>query len=399
MSYQKILDRQKALRNETLQIALKNSETAAIANKDLDNGVIQMVQDTRSRYEIEQDKQEQENMAFTNIKKLFKNDAQEIAKSIKYLKSDSKLMLVFNKYYGQIYKDLDGIYNLIYKDFKNYFQRFYDKITTTQGVDRPAQVENIAQLQQGITDLQEQQENATDNIIQNMDINNLNITKAQKGYVEKIKELNDIFLATNDADLRDDMDALGLTETFLTTQLPFLDDTSISVQERNNIMDVIKRCKTATMKKLLKKYGSAPVSSPPPMINPSAPSPTSMSKAIYNDGDIVDIEESDGSKNDYVIFGTYAYPLITKGASKGLYSDKPTYEFDNDGFYPLKSNNSIPRSAEVDMFNIPIFQKIAAAAAPTTTYPPDETIYNFSISRHMTTTVIGTSIIECRLSR
>ena len=82
MSYQKILDRQKALRDETLQISLKNSETAAIANKDLDNGVIQMVQDTRSRYEIEQDKQEQENMAFTNIKKLFKNDAQEIAKSI-----------------------------------------------------------------------------------------------------------------------------------------------------------------------------------------------------------------------------------------------------------------------------------------------------------------------------
>ena len=35
-------------------------------NKDLYNGVVQMVEDTRSRWEIEMDNLEQENMAMQN---------------------------------------------------------------------------------------------------------------------------------------------------------------------------------------------------------------------------------------------------------------------------------------------------------------------------------------------
>jgi hypothetical protein len=57
-------------------------------NKDLYNGVVQMVEDTRSRWEIETDNIEQENIAMQNLKKLFGKDNSEMSKALKSLKGD-----------------------------------------------------------------------------------------------------------------------------------------------------------------------------------------------------------------------------------------------------------------------------------------------------------------------
>ncbi len=112
-------------------------------NKDLYNGVVQMVEDTRSRYEIEMDNLEQENMAMQNLKNLFGKDNFEIRKSRNLLNFSTDYVKVFNKYFSPIYRDLNGVYNLLAQDFQQYFDRFYDKITKTAGVEMPAQESKI----------------------------------------------------------------------------------------------------------------------------------------------------------------------------------------------------------------------------------------------------------------
>ena len=67
----KIIEQQRQLEANDLNLDLENNKSSAMYNKDLYNGVVQMVEDTRSRYEIEMDNREQENMARQNLKKLF----------------------------------------------------------------------------------------------------------------------------------------------------------------------------------------------------------------------------------------------------------------------------------------------------------------------------------------
>ena len=81
----KIIEQQRQLEANDLNLDLENNKSSAMYNKDLYNGVVQMVEDTRSRYEIEMDNLEQENMAMTNFKKLFGKDNSEIRKSMNVL--------------------------------------------------------------------------------------------------------------------------------------------------------------------------------------------------------------------------------------------------------------------------------------------------------------------------
>ena len=127
----KIIEQQRQLEANDLNLDLENNKSSAMYNKDLYNGVVQMVEDTRSRYEIEMDNLEQENMAMTNLKKLFGKDNSEIRKSMNVLNFSTDYVKVFNKYFSTIYRDLNGVYNLLAQDFQQYFDRFFDKIKET----------------------------------------------------------------------------------------------------------------------------------------------------------------------------------------------------------------------------------------------------------------------------
>ena len=62
----KVIEQQRQLKANDLNLDLENNKSSAMYNKDLYNGVVQMVEDTRSRWEIETDNIEQENIAMQN---------------------------------------------------------------------------------------------------------------------------------------------------------------------------------------------------------------------------------------------------------------------------------------------------------------------------------------------
>jgi hypothetical protein len=95
----KIIEQQRQLEANDLNLDLENNKSSAMYNKDLYNGVVQMVEDTRSRYEIEMDNLEQENMAMTNLKKLFGKDNSEIRKSMNLLNFSTDYVKVFNNWF------------------------------------------------------------------------------------------------------------------------------------------------------------------------------------------------------------------------------------------------------------------------------------------------------------
>jgi hypothetical protein len=236
----KIIEQQRQLEANDLNLDLENNKSSAMYNKDLYNGVVQMVEDTRSRYEIEMDNLEQENMAMTNLKKLFGKDNSEIRKSMNVLNFSTDYVKVFNKYFSTIYRDLNGVYNLLASDFQQYFDRFFDKITKTAGVEMPAQESTLAGVQENIDKLQQQTINASDNIkdlvLDSLDVSSLNVAKRLKDYITMIIELNDVYTTTSDPDLRNDMDALGLTDSFINSELPLLGDPTITVQQKEDIL-------------------------------------------------------------------------------------------------------------------------------------------------------------------
>ena len=149
----KIIEQQRQLEANDLNLDLENNKSSAMYNKDLYNGVVQMVEDTRSRWEIEMDNLEQENMAMQNLKKLFGKDNSEISKALKSLRENLDYMKIFNKYFSTIYRDLNNVYNLLAQDFQQYFNRFFDKIKETKGVEMPAQESTLAGVQENIDKL------------------------------------------------------------------------------------------------------------------------------------------------------------------------------------------------------------------------------------------------------
>ena len=127
----KIIEQQRQLEANDLNLDLENNKSSAMYNKDLYNGVVQMVEDTRSRWEIETDNIEQENIAMQNLKKLFGKDNSEMSKALKSLRENMDYMKIFNKYFSTVYRDLNNVYNLLAQDFQQYFDRFFDKIKET----------------------------------------------------------------------------------------------------------------------------------------------------------------------------------------------------------------------------------------------------------------------------
>ena len=366
----KIIEQQRQLEANDLNLDLENNKSSAMYNKDLYNGVVQMVEDTRSRYEIEMDNLEQENMAMTNLKKLFGKDNSEIRKSMNLLNFSTDYVKVFNKYFSTIYRDLNGVYNLLASDFQQYFDRFFDKITKTAGVEMPAQESTLAGVQENIDKLQQQTINASDNIkdmvLDSLDVSTLNVAKRLKDYITMIIELNNIFTSTNDPDLRIDMDALGLTDSFINTELPLLGDPAITVQQKEDILNVVKNCKMPVMRALFSKYG-APVPT-------KTPTTSSGTKSIYNDG-----QEITHNGDDYLIFGKYLY----KKDRLGFYANIPSLELDkNDDIQTIRTTKPLRGSIQVDDFNIALMTKMlpapttAPAPAPMTSLiPVDESIH------------------------
>ena len=342
----KIIEQQRQLEANDLNLDLENNKSSAMYNKDLYNGVVQMVEDTRSRYEIEMDNLEQENMAMQNLKKLFGKDNSEIRKSMNLLNFSTDYVKVFNKYFSTIYRDLNGVYNLLAQDFQQYFDRFYDKITKTAGVEMPAQESTLAGVQENLDKLQQETINANDNIkdmvLDSLDVSSLNIAKRMKDYIQMILELNDVYTTTTNPDLRDDMDALGLTDSFINSELPLLGDPSITVQQKEDILNVVKNCKMPVMRALFSKYGA-----PPPTKTPST---SSLKKSKYNDGD-----EITHAGEDYLIFGKYLYIKdIT-----GFYQNIPSLELDkNDDIQTIRTTKPLRGNIQVDDFNSTMMSKM-----------------------------------------
>ena len=362
----KIIEQQRQLEANDLNLDLENNKSSAMYNKDLYNGVVQMVEDTRSRYEIEMDNLEQENMAMTNLKKLFGKDNSEIRKSMNVLNFSTDYVKVFNKYFSTIYRDLNGVYNLLASDFQQYFDRFFDKITKTAGVEMPAQESTLAGVQENIDKLQQQTINASDNIkdmvLDSLDVDSLNIAKRLKDYIKMIIDINDVHATTLDPDLRNDMDALGLTDTFITSELPLLGDPTITVSQKEAILDVVKNCKMSVMRALFSKYGA-----PQPTKTPST---SSGKKTKYNDG--VEISH-DG--NDYLIFGKYLY----KKDGLGFYEIIPSLELDkNDDIQTIRTTKPLRGSIQVEDFNTVLMKKMLPASttpsAPMTSAPMTSSI-------------------------
>ena len=364
----KIIEQQRQLEANDLNLDLENNKSSAMYNKDLYNGVVQMVEDTRSRWEIETDNIEQENIAMQNLKKLFGKDNSEMSKALKSLRENMDYMKIFNKYFSTVYRDLNNVYNLLTQDFQQYFDRFFDKIKETKGVELPAQESTLAGVQENIDKLQQQTINASDNIkdmvLDSLDVDSLNIAKRLKDYIKMIIDINDVHATTLDPDLRNDMDALGLTDSFINTELPLLGDPLITVAQKEAILDVVKNCKMPVMRALFSKYGA-----PPPTKTPTT---SSGKKTKYNDG--VEISH-DG--NDYLIFGKYLY----KKDRLGFYANIPSLELDkNDDIQTIRTTKPLRASIQVDDFNTALMTKMlpaptTAPAPMTSLIPVDETIY------------------------
>ena len=364
----KIIEQQRQLEANDLNLDLENNKSSAMYNKDLYNGVVQMVEDTRSRYEIEMDNLEQENMAMQNLKKLFGKDDSEISKALKSLRENLDYMKIFNKYFSTIYRDLNNVYNLLAQDFQQYFNRFFDKIKETKGVEMPAQESTLAGVQENIDKLREETINADDNIkdlvLDSLDVDSLNIAKRLKDYIKMILELNDVLATTSDPDLRNDMDALGLTDAFITSDLPLLGDPAITVAQKEYILDVVKRCRTPVMKALFSKYGA-----PPPTKTPST---SSLKKSKYNDGD-----EITHAGEDYLIFGKYLYIKDPTG----FYQNIPSLELDkNDDIQTIRTTKPLRGNIQVDDFNSTMMSKMPpvptmTSAPMTSSIPVDGSIH------------------------
>lgn len=360
--YQKIIDREKRKRDDNLKIELSNGQKQAIYNKDLYNGVVQMQQDNRSRYEIEQDLLMQESIAQKNLVKLFEGDNKEIGKALTDLKKEGeKYIIIFNKFFGQIYRDLNGIYNLTAKDFKNYYDRFFDKITTTQGIDMPAQESTLKNVQENIEALKEETQYANEEMqntmIKALDINSLDISKTKKNYIEYISQIKDIYdketdPITKDA-LKDDMEKLGLDDDFYNIKLPNLSNPSITAAEKQEVLNIIDNCKKTVMKKLFQKYGSNIT--------------TAAAKTIYNEG-----YEFNHNGEDVIVFDRLLYKKDTSGIT---FENTPSYRIDNsDNIKPLRKSTTYKPNQKVDDYNL-VINPPAAISAPVSASTPS-VVYN-----------------------
>jgi hypothetical protein len=133
MSFRKQLIANKKLREQNLNLKVKNSNTISEALRDVSFGIIPNIQDNRTRNEILNDKFATEKTALQNANKLFDND---IAMSQNLLNMiGERNYLTFNRYFINIYTSLESQKNyLTVFSAYEYISNFLEKQDYNSGI-------------------------------------------------------------------------------------------------------------------------------------------------------------------------------------------------------------------------------------------------------------------------